>query len=69
MRNEWDQICPPDVEHRYFFKVFALDVEKLELDPDTATREDFYNAMEGHLVKAEEIIGRYIKMSNRVTLT
>lgn len=66
-RNEWDGICPPDAEHRYFFKVFALDVEKLELDPETATREDFYTAVEEHIVKQEEIVGRYVKIANQVT--
>jgi len=56
--NCFDDICPPDREHRYFFKVFALDCE-IDLDPNIATREDFYKALEGHIVESCELMGRY----------
>ncbi len=58
----WDNICPPDEnEHRYFFKIFALDVEKLEVDPATATRDEVCHAMEDHTVAHAELIGKYKK--------
>lgn len=57
--HEWDSICPPeDKEHRIYFKIYAVDVEKLELDPDSATREQLLEAMEGHIVAHAEIIGK-----------
>jgi Raf kinase inhibitor-like YbhB/YbcL family protein len=59
-RNEWYYICPPIGEHRYFFKVFALDIE-LNLNPTSATREDFYNEMEGHIIEESQIMGRYYR--------
>ncbi|MCK9368467.1 YbhB/YbcL family Raf kinase inhibitor-like protein [Candidatus Dojkabacteria bacterium] len=58
MQNEWDKISPPDKEHRYFFKLYALDI-KLELDPATTKSEDLVAAMEGHTVAKAEFIGKY----------
>ncbi len=62
--NSWDSICPPDSEHRYFFKGFALDTN-LNLDPNVATREDFYSVMQGHILGQAEVMGRYTKIENR----
>lgn len=62
--NSWDPICPPDKEHRYYFKLFALDTT-LDLDPEKATRDDFYNAMEKHLIERTELMGRYNRKRNR----
>jgi Raf kinase inhibitor-like YbhB/YbcL family protein len=56
--NSWDDICPPNGEHRYFFKLFALDCG-LDLDPETTTRDQFYQAMEGHVIEKAELLGRY----------
>lgn len=49
--------CPPDREHRYFFKLFALD-EKLNLPPNCA-KNDVLDAMEGHIIERTELMGRY----------
>jgi hypothetical protein len=49
--------CPPDREHRYFFKLFALDT-RLNL-PEKATKQDVEKAMEGHILDRAELIGRY----------
>lgn len=49
--------CPPDREHRYFFKLYALDVE-LNLD-EGASKREVEMAMEGHVVDSSTIIGRY----------
>src|SRR3989442_12981952 len=40
--------CPPSGTHRYFFKLYALDVT-LNL-PGTATRQDLEKAMQGHIL-------------------
>lgn len=50
--------CPPDKEHRYFFKLYALDT-MLELSAGTATKKDLEKAMEGHIIGQTELMGRY----------
>ena len=49
--------CPPDREHRYFFKLFALDSE-LNLQ-EKATKSELEKAMEGHILEKTELMGRY----------
>ena len=49
--------CPPDREHRYFFKLYALDT-KLDL-PGKASKRQVEAAMEGHIVAQAELMGRY----------
>lgn len=50
--------CPPrEPAHRYFFKLYALDVE-LKL-PARRSKGDLLKAMEGHVVGEAELIGRY----------
>lgn len=51
--------CPPDREHRYFFKLHALDTT-LDL-PQGSTKEQLLAAMNGHIVEQAELIGRYEK--------
>ena len=51
--------CPPDGEHRYFFKLYALD-EELSLK-EGATKEEVEDAMEGHILEEAELIGKYKK--------
>jgi len=49
--------CPPSGTHRYFFKLYALDIT---LDLDTsAKKEDIEKAMEGHILDKAELIGLY----------
>lgn len=52
--------CPPKRggPHRYYFKVFALSVEKLELKGG-AKRADLDRAMKGHVLAQAEYVGRY----------
>ena len=54
--------CPPDREHRYFFKLYALDT-KLP-GARIANKKDLETAMEGHILERAELIGRY-ERSNR----
>jgi phosphatidylethanolamine-binding protein (PEBP) family uncharacterized protein len=52
--------CPPDREHRYFFRLYALDC-RLSLAAG-ATKREVLAAMEGHLLIQAELMGRYEKM-------
>lgn len=51
--------CPPDREHRYFFKLFALDIS-LELKVG-ATKAAVESAMEGHILAKAQLMGLYEK--------
>jgi Raf kinase inhibitor-like YbhB/YbcL family protein len=53
--------CPPkkDGAHRYFFKILALD-QLLDLPPG-ASKEQVMAAMEGHVLDAAEVMGRYAR--------
>ncbi|MBI2102709.1 YbhB/YbcL family Raf kinase inhibitor-like protein [Candidatus Woesearchaeota archaeon] len=55
--NTYGGPCPPDREHRYFFKLYALDT-MLNLK-EGATKKDVEMAMEGHIVARAELMGRY----------
>ncbi len=60
--NSWDRgkyggPCPPDREHRYFFKLYALDC-LLDL-AEGATKQAIETAMEGHVLAKAELIGLY----------
>ena len=50
--------CPPDKEHRYFFRLYALDVKELGLDAG-AQKDDLLQAMQGHVVDEAVLMGRY----------
>jgi len=49
--------CPPTGNHRYFFKIYALDI-KLDLTPN-AGADNLERAMQGHILDSAEIIGLY----------
>lgn len=51
--------CPPDREHRYFFKLYALDA-MLDL-PSGSSKADVESAMTGHIVEQAELVGRYAR--------
>ena len=53
--------CPPDGEHRYFFKLYALDT-MLALNK-SATKALVEQAMKGHVIEKSELIGVYKKVS------
>lgn len=56
-KNAYTGPCPPDREHRYFFKLFALDTE-LALAPG-AKKTQLLEAIEGHILTTAELMGRY----------
>jgi len=49
--------CPPDRQHRYFFKIFALDTT-LNL-PEGATKAEVISAMKEHILEEAELMGVY----------
>lgn len=49
--------CPPSGTHRYYFKIYALDIV-LGLQSG-ASKADLLKAMEGHVLSEGQIMGRY----------
>ena len=58
-QNRYTGPCPPDREHRYFFKLYALD--KMLSLPEGSSKRDLEKAMKGHILAEAELIGRYEK--------
>ena len=61
-KTDFDEIgyggpAPPDKEHTYIFKLYALD-SKLNL-PKGSTKTDLENAMNGHIISETRLEGRY----------
>jgi Raf kinase inhibitor-like YbhB/YbcL family protein len=52
--------CPPDREHRYFFRLYAVDVALTgKTFKDRAAVEE---AIKGHILAQSELMGRYEKI-------
>lgn len=49
--------CPPNGEHRYFFKLYALD--SAAPIPSGASKEALLDAMQGHILSEAELVGVY----------
>lgn len=58
-RRGWGGPCPPIGRHRYFFKLFALDVVLPDLG--SATKAQVEQAMQGHVLATAELMGTYQK--------
>ena len=62
-RNSWKKVgyggpCPPPGKpHRYFFKLYALDVA-LALDSNAGSR-NVQDAMKGHVLAEGQLMGTY----------
>jgi len=52
--------CPPSGEHRYFFKLFALD-STINLDTG-CNSVDLYISMDGRILDQAELVGKYTKI-------
>jgi Raf kinase inhibitor-like YbhB/YbcL family protein len=60
--NDWKRTsyggpAPPTGRHRYFHKLYALDVELTDLEHPTKAR--LLNAMKGHVLAECQLIGTY----------
>ncbi len=60
--NSWGKTgyggpCPPDKEHRYFFKLYALDT--LLQFPSPPVKTVLEQALEGHILAHATLMGRY----------
>ncbi|KER05840.1 PEBP family protein [Marine Group I thaumarchaeote SCGC AAA799-E16] len=49
--------APPDKEHTYVFKLYALD-KTLELNKGS-TKKDLENSMQGHIISEAKLTGKY----------
>jgi len=55
--------CPPDREHRYFFKLYALDTI-LDLT-EGVNKKEIEQALAGHILDQTELIGRYERLKQK----
>ena len=60
--NDWKRTgyggpCPPIGRHRYFHKLYALDIELPDLREPT--KKELETAMEGHILSKGQLIGTY----------
>jgi len=65
--NNWDRTgyggpCPPIGTHRYFHKLYALDIVLPDLKQPTKAALE--KAMRGHVIDQTELIGLYIRPAN-----
>ena len=63
-KNDWKKTgyggpCPPIGRHRYFHKLYALDIELPDLHHPNKTQLE--KAMAGHIIGQAELIGTYQK--------
>jgi Raf kinase inhibitor-like YbhB/YbcL family protein len=63
-KNDWKRTgyggpCPPIGRHRYFHKLYALDVELRDLRKPTKAQLEA--AMKGHVLEQAELVGTYQK--------
>jgi len=63
--NDWPRIgyggpCPPAGTHRYYFKLYALDII-LDLKAG-ATKTQLIQAMKGHLLAEAQLMGKYKRL-------
>jgi Raf kinase inhibitor-like YbhB/YbcL family protein len=66
--NDWKRTgyggpCPPIGRHRYYFRLFALDIVLPDLG--RPTRAKLLAGMEGHVVGSIELMGTYQKSGRR----
>lgn len=53
----WGGPCPPRGEHRYFYKLYALDTVLVFRKPPT--KPELLKAMKGHILSQGEMVGLY----------
>jgi Raf kinase inhibitor-like YbhB/YbcL family protein len=56
-RTGYDGPCPPGGTHRYYFKLYALNIP---INKDAGmTKQELLKAMEGHIVAEVQLMGKY----------
>lgn len=65
--NDWQKIgyggpCPPIGRHRYFFKLYVLDIVLEGLN--SPTKAEVEAAMQGHVIDQAELVGTYKKTAS-----
>ena len=63
-KNGYGGPCPPSGTHRYFFRVYALDVE-LDLTPGS-NKVILLEAIDDHIMAMGELMGKYKKVREGV---
>ena len=63
-KNDWSKAgyggpCPPIGRHRYFFKLYALDIVLPDLE--LPTKAALEKAMQGHVIEEATLMGTYHK--------
>lgn len=63
-KNSWPKLgyggpCPPSGTHRYYFKLYALDIVLPQ--QGEATKAQILKAMEGHILAEGQLMGTYSK--------
>lgn len=61
-KNKYGGPCPPKGNHRYYFRLYALDT-MLTL-PEGATKQEIFAAISGHILATAELMGLYEKTKN-----
>ncbi|MCK5283051.1 MAG: YbhB/YbcL family Raf kinase inhibitor-like protein [Nanoarchaeota archaeon] len=56
-RQDYGGPCPPSGTHRYFFKLYALNIETFQ----AGSKIDFYNKVEEHKIEEAVLMGKYSK--------
>jgi hypothetical protein len=54
-RERYGGPCPPSGTHRYYFRLYSLDTDRLE----KITRTNFFQVVEKHAIAKAELMGRY----------
>ena len=52
--------CPPDKEHRYFFRLYAIDISLA--GRTFKNRDELLAAMKGHILQQNDLMARYDKI-------
>ncbi len=58
-QNKYTGPCPPDREHRYFFKLYALDTLLDFTSAEKPDKKTIEQKMKGHILDQTELIGLY----------
>jgi Raf kinase inhibitor-like YbhB/YbcL family protein len=58
-KSGYSPACPPSGQHRYVFKLYALDAMLAFDDPSIVTKKVLEEEMEDHIIDQAELVGIY----------